>query len=64
MMAREYGRLTRSLAPQTDGNLIEIPQVLPVKEPQIATIGILKQRYDEMKKLQAKGLSIKGIARN
>jgi len=63
MMTREYGRLTRSLVPQSDGNLIEIPQVLPVKEPQIATTGILKQRYDEMKKLQAKGLSIKGIAR-
>lgn len=36
---------------------------LSVREKEVATTGIIRQRFDEMKKLQAEGLSIKGIAK-
>lgn len=63
MMTREYTRLTRSLAPKIEESPVEIPDELPVREKEVATTGIIRRRFDEMKKLQAEGLSIKGIAR-
>ncbi|TKC06180.1 ISL3 family transposase [Pedobacter frigoris] len=62
MMTREYARLSSSLAPRIEESPLEMPDELPVREKESATTGIIKQRFDEMKKLQAEGLSIKRIA--
>lgn len=59
IMPREYARLTRSLAPRIEESPVEIP----IREKELATTGIIRRRFDEMKKLQAEGLSIKAIAR-
>src|SRR5687768_3536986 len=63
MMTREYTGLSRSLAPKIEENPVEITDELPVREKEVATNGIIRQRFDEMTKLQTEGLSIKGIAR-
>jgi transposase len=63
MMTREYARLTRSLAPRIEESPVEIPDELPIREKELATTGIIRRRFDEMKKLQAESLSIKAIAR-
>jgi hypothetical protein len=62
MMTREYARLSSSLAPRIEESPLEMPDELPVREKESVTTGIIKQRFDEMKKLQAEGLSIKRIA--
>jgi len=62
MMNREYAGLNRSLTPKIDESPVEVPGALPVREKEVATTGIIKQRFDEMKKLQAEGLPITKIA--
>jgi DNA-binding NarL/FixJ family response regulator len=62
MMTREYARLSKSLLPKITENSMEVPEVLPIKEKEVAITGILRIRFDEMKKLQAEGLPINRIA--
>ncbi|MES2653389.1 MAG: ISL3 family transposase [Bacteroidota bacterium] len=62
MMTREYSRLNRTLLPEIDESPIEIPVALPVKAPEAAIKGVLKRRFDEMKKLQTEGLSANKIS--
>lgn len=62
IMVREYTRLSKAVAPKTVEQPLMIPKTLPTKKL-AATDGVIKQRFDEMKKLQAKGLSNNKIAK-
>jgi len=63
VMIREYSRLSNAIAPKTNSRQSNFPEALPAGKRLPATDGIIKQRFDEMKKLQAKGMSISGISR-
>lgn len=63
VMIREYSRLSKAMAPKTGSRRCKFPEALPAGKRLPATDGVIKQRFDEMKTLQAKGMSISGISR-
>jgi len=63
-MVREYTRLSRAVAPKTVDEPLVVPKDFPAGKKLAATEGVIKQRFDEMKKLQAKGLSNNAIAKS
>jgi len=62
-MIRKYSRLRKAMAPKTGSRRSKFPEALPAGKRLPAKDGVIKQRFDEMKKLQAKGMSISGISR-
>ena len=64
IMVREYTRLSRAVAPKTVQKPLVVPKDFPAGKKLAATDGVIKQRFDEMKKLQAKGLSNNAIAKS
>lgn len=63
-MVREYTRLSTAVAPKTVDEPLVVPKDFPAGKKLAATDGVIKQRFDEMKKLQAKGMSNSAIAKS
>ncbi|MGN8055194.1 hypothetical protein ACTJKN_02900 [Pedobacter sp. 22163] len=63
-MVREYTRLSRAVAPKTVEKPRVVPKDFPAGKKLAPTGGVIKQRFDEMKKLQVKGLSNNAIAKS
>ncbi|WP_256377623.1 transposase [Pedobacter sp. KBS0701] len=64
IMVREYTRLSRAVAPKTVEEPLGVLKDFPARKKLAATGGVVKQRFDEMKKLHAKGLSNNAIAKS
>lgn len=63
-MVREYTRLSRAVAPKIVDEPLVVPKDFPSGKKLAATDGVIKQRFDKMKKLQAKELSNSAIAKS
>jgi len=63
-MVREYTRLSRTVAPKTVEKPLGVPKDFPAGKKLAATDSVIKQRFDKMEKLQAKGLSNSAIAKS
>ncbi|WP_316821219.1 hypothetical protein [Pedobacter gandavensis] len=53
-LLREYTRLSKAPAPKIVKEPLPVPKDFPAGKKLAATDGVIKQRFDEMKKLQDK----------